>query len=112
MSNVKIFYDKIYLSEGFKAQRLYPNEELLRFLGVNFFSKSEKKDRKKIKVLEIGCGCCANLWMISKEGFDAYGIDISKEAALEISKRSRGTPRVANRILKRARDFAQVNASG
>jgi len=80
MSNVKIFYDKIYRSEGFKAQRLYPNEELLRFLGVNFFSKTVKKDRKNIKVLEVGCGSCANLWMISKEGFDAYGIDISKEA--------------------------------
>ncbi len=35
-------------------------------------------------------------------------IDITKEAALEIARRSRGTPRVANRILKRVRDFAQV----
>lgn len=35
-------------------------------------------------------------------------IDITDEAAIEIAKRSRGTPRVANRILKRVRDFAQV----
>jgi len=34
---------------------------------------------------------------------------LSDEAAIEIARRSRGTPRVANRILKRVRDFAQVN---
>lgn len=37
------------------------------------------------------------------------GIDIDAEAALEIASRSRGTPRVANRLLRRVRDFAQVN---
>ena len=36
------------------------------------------------------------------------GIDIEKYGALEIASRSRGTPRIANRLLKRARDFAQV----
>ncbi|GIW23371.1 MAG: Holliday junction ATP-dependent DNA helicase RuvB [Candidatus Sericytochromatia bacterium] len=36
-------------------------------------------------------------------------IDIDSEGALEIAKRSRGTPRIANRLLKRVRDFAQVN---
>lgn len=40
------------------------------------------------------------------------GIKIAKEAALELAKRSRGTPRVANRLLKRVRDFAQVKANG
>lgn len=40
------------------------------------------------------------------------GIAIEPDGALEISKRSRGTPRIANRILKRVRDFAQVRASG
>ena len=39
-------------------------------------------------------------------------IEIDKEGAYEIAKRSRGTPRVANRILKRARDFAEVRADG
>lgn len=36
-------------------------------------------------------------------------IDLTDEAALEIAKRSRGTPRIANRLLRRIRDFAQVN---
>ena len=39
-------------------------------------------------------------------------IEIDQEGAYEIAKRSRGTPRVANRILKRARDFAEVRADG
>jgi Holliday junction DNA helicase RuvB len=39
-------------------------------------------------------------------------IYISKEAASEIARRSRGTPRVANRILKRIRDYAQIRADG
>ncbi|MDD3851816.1 MAG: Holliday junction branch migration DNA helicase RuvB [Firmicutes bacterium] len=39
-------------------------------------------------------------------------IDISKEAAGEIAARSRGTPRIANRILKRIRDYSQIRASG
>ena len=39
-------------------------------------------------------------------------IDITKNGAHEIASRSRGTPRIANRILKRARDFAQINSNG
>lgn len=39
-------------------------------------------------------------------------INLDKEAALEIGKRSRGTPRVANRILRRVRDWAQIKSDG
>jgi len=39
-------------------------------------------------------------------------VDIDSAGAEEISRRSRGTPRVANRLLKRVRDYAQVKASG
>lgn len=39
-------------------------------------------------------------------------IDIEPEGAMEIARRSRGTPRIANRILRRVRDFAQVRAQG
>lgn len=39
-------------------------------------------------------------------------IDIEKHGALEIASRSRGTPRIANRLLKRARDFAQIVGNG
>lgn len=40
------------------------------------------------------------------------GVEIEPSGALEIARRSRGTPRIANRILKRVRDFAQVKGSG
>ena len=40
------------------------------------------------------------------------GVGIDDEGALEIAKRSRGTPRLANRLLKRVRDFAQVEGDG
>ena len=41
-----------------------------------------------------------------------FGCDITEEGALEIARRSRGTPRLANRLLKRVRDFAQVKYDG
>jgi Holliday junction DNA helicase RuvB len=40
------------------------------------------------------------------------GIEINHEGALEIASRSRGTPRIANRLLKRVRDFAQIMSDG
>ena len=40
------------------------------------------------------------------------GIEISSEAAFEIARRSRGTPRIANSLLRRVRDFAQVKGDG
>ena len=41
-----------------------------------------------------------------------FQVDIDDEGAMELAKRARGTPRIANRILRRSRDFAQVKASG
>ncbi len=40
------------------------------------------------------------------------GVELPPEAALEIARRSRGTPRIANRLLRRVRDFAAVQADG
>ena len=39
-------------------------------------------------------------------------VPLDEDAAIEIAKRSRGTPRVANRLLRRSRDFAQVEGNG
>ncbi len=49
---------------------------------------------------------------IVKRSAKILGIDIEDAGAIEIAKRSRGTPRIANRILKRLRDFAQVMGNG
>ena len=40
------------------------------------------------------------------------GLEMSDEGALEVARRSRGTPRIANRLLRRVRDFAEVRANG
>lgn len=41
-----------------------------------------------------------------------FGVTIEESGAFEIAKRSRGTPRIANRLLKRVRDFAQIQGDG
>lgn len=49
---------------------------------------------------------------IIKRSANILDVECTEEGALELSKRSRGTPRIANRILKRARDFADVLGEG
>ena len=49
---------------------------------------------------------------IVERSADILGIEIDREGAYEIASRSRGTPRIANRMLRRVRDFAQVRANG
>jgi len=52
------------------------------------------------------------LAMIVTRSAGILGIEIDEEGALEIASRSRGTPRIANRLLKRVRDIAQVEFNG
>lgn len=49
---------------------------------------------------------------IIKRSAKVLAVDIDEEGSLEIARRSRGTPRIANRLLKRVRDFAQVRYDG
>jgi len=53
-----------------------------------------------------------DLEAIVKRSAGILGVDIDTEGAAEISRRSRGTPRLANRLLKRVRDYAQVRHDG
>ena len=52
------------------------------------------------------------LAMIVTRSADILDVPIDREGAMEIARRSRGTPRIANRMLRRVRDFAQVRAAG
>ncbi len=52
------------------------------------------------------------LAIIIKRSAKILGVKIDNEGALELASRSRGTPRIANRLLKRVRDFAQVRGNG
>jgi Holliday junction DNA helicase RuvB len=53
-----------------------------------------------------------DLFHIINRSAQILEVDIDDEGAMELARRSRGTPRLANRILRRARDFAQVKAKG
>tara|TARA_B100000745_G_scaffold297831_1_gene245378 strand:+ start:464 stop:1507 length:1044 start_codon:yes stop_codon:yes gene_type:complete len=52
------------------------------------------------------------LTQIVNRSSDILGVEIEKNGANEIAARSRGTPRIANRLLRRVRDYAQVKADG
>lgn len=54
----------------------------------------------------------ADLQSIVGRAASCLGLVLSDEGALEIARRSRGTPRIANRLLRRVRDFAEVKAAG
>src|SRR6266850_1452422 len=53
-----------------------------------------------------------DLELIVHRTAEVMQVEIDEDGAKEIAKRSRGTPRVANRLLRRIRDFAQVRAAG
>ena len=103
--NTKDYYNQSYHNDGFLSQRKYPNEELSRFMGRNFFSVPTAK-RTNIKILEIGCGSGANLWMIAKEGFQAYGIDLSQEG-INLAEKMLHSYNVSGRLS--AQDMCDLN---
>jgi Holliday junction DNA helicase RuvB len=53
-----------------------------------------------------------DLWEILTRSASILGVEMDSEGATELARRSRGTPRIANRLLKRVRDFAEVRADG
>ncbi|MDC1416333.1 Holliday junction branch migration DNA helicase RuvB [bacterium] len=63
-------------------------------------------------VLRVDYYNTEDLFHIINRSAEILEVEMDEEGAMELAKRSRGTPRLANRILRRARDFAQVKASG
>ena len=60
-----------------KALNKYPYSQLVSFVFKRY---SKVKNKKKIRVLEIGSGAGNNLWFLAREGFSVYGIDASQSA--------------------------------
>lgn len=54
----------------------------------------------------------ADLTTIVKRSANLLGIDMEEMGAVEVARRSRGTPRIANRLLRRVRDYAEVKGDG
>lgn len=63
-------------------------------------------------VMRLDLYSADELTQIIKRSAEILGVKTNDSGAAEIAKRSRGTPRIANRILKRVRDFAEVRADG
>ncbi len=61
----------------------YPAEVLIRFIARNYYHA----DRRTIRILEVGCGPGPNVWYFAREGFEAYGIDVSPTAIDKARKR-------------------------
>ncbi|MGE3609164.1 MAG: class I SAM-dependent methyltransferase [Bacteriovoracaceae bacterium] len=79
--NYQEVWDQIFLS---KSWGKYPPEALLRFVGRNYIHKGNVKG---VKALELGCGPGSNIWFLSREGFEAYGVDISPVAISKANER-------------------------
>lgn len=60
----------------------YPCEHVIRFIARNYY----KTDRKKVKILDFGCGGGAHTWYLAREGFDVYAFDGSKSAVEKTQK--------------------------
>jgi 2-polyprenyl-3-methyl-5-hydroxy-6-metoxy-1,4-benzoquinol methylase len=72
-------WENIFLAQNWGK---YPEESLIQFIARNFY----ETDRRGIRILEIGCGPGANIWYLSRENFNVYGIDRNK-TAINIAKR-------------------------
>jgi len=104
----------IIIGQGPNARTLKVN--LPRFTLVGATTRtglltSPLRDRFGI-IIRIGYYNIEDLLKIIKRSASIMKINIEEDAAYEIAKRARGTPRIANRLLKRIRDFAQVKGNG
>jgi holliday junction DNA helicase RuvB len=63
-------------------------------------------------VLRLDFYMPADLRIIVERSAEILGVEIDEAGAMEIAARSRGTPRIANRLLRRVRDYAQVRGAG
>ena len=131
-----LFIDEIHRLNPAVEESLYPAMEDFRFdimlgqgreansvqIGIEPFTligattktgllSSPLRDRFQI-VFRMDYYAVEDLETIVKRSSKILNIKIDEGGALEIARRSRGTPRIANRILKRVRDFALVEGNG
>ena len=104
----------IRLSEGPKAQTITMPIEKFTLIGATTrLGMLTPPMRARFGIeMRLNYYPPADLEMIVHRTADVMQVDIDEEGAKEIAKRSRGTPRVANRLLRRIRDYAQVRSDG
>ena len=104
----------IMIDKGPSARSVQLNIEPFTLVGATTRLgnlTSPLRDRFGI-VLRVDYYDSEDLFHIICRSADILDVNIDDEGAMELASRSRGTPRVANRILRRARDYAQIKAKG
>ncbi|MAM02905.1 MAG: Holliday junction branch migration DNA helicase RuvB [Myxococcales bacterium] len=104
----------IRLSDGPKAQTMTMKIERFTLVGATTrFGSLTAPMRARFGIVQrMNYYPPDELVTIVRRSADILAIDATENGAEEIARRSRGTPRVANRLLRRVRDYAQVRADG
>jgi len=104
----------IRLSEGPKAQTISMSIEPFTLIGATTrFGMLTAPMRARFGIEQrLNFYSAEDLELIVRRTGDVLKVQIESAGAREIARRSRGTPRVANRLLRRVRDYAQVRADG
>jgi holliday junction DNA helicase RuvB len=105
---------EIRLSEGPKAQTITMGIEKFTLIGATTrLGMLTPPMRARFGIeMRLNYYPPADLEQIVHRTAEVMQVEIDEDGAKEIAKRSRGTPRVANRLLRRIRDYAQVRANG
>ena len=113
-SAMEDFSIDIMIDKGPSARSVQLNIEPFTLVGATTRLgnlTSPLRDRFGV-VLRVDYYDSEELFHIINRSADILEVNISDDGAMELASRSRGTPRIANRILRRARDFAEVKGSG
>ena len=113
-SAMEDFQLEIMIDSGPSARSVQLNIEPFTLIGATTRLgnlTSPLRDRFGV-VLRVNFYDPEELFQIINRSAEILKVDIDQEGATELAGRSRGTPRIANRILRRTRDYAQVKANG
>ena len=113
-SAMEDFSIDIMIDKGPNARSVQLNIEPFTLIGATTRLgnlTSPLRDRFGV-VLRVDYYNTVDLFHIINRSANILEVEIDDDGAMELAKRSRGTPRIANRILRRTRDFAQIKASG
>lgn len=113
-SAMEDYFIDIVIDQGPSARSIQLNLEQFTLVGATTrLGRLTSPMRERFGVvLRLNYYEPEELYKIIVRSADILNVEIDEEGAMEIAKRSRGTPRIANRILRRTRDYAQIKAEG
>jgi len=105
---------EIRLSDGPKAQTMTMNIERFTLVGATTrFGLLTAPMRARFGIVQrLNFYPPVDLGVIVRRSAEIMGVEATEEGAEVLARRARGTPRVANRLLRRVRDYAEVRADG